>query len=65
MKESIKLVVVDDRDDNGREKELEIMYEDGVLSFTLDGNPLFSGDWEGSNHFNEVFKRASQLWGIV
>ena len=59
LKESIKTHVLVE-ESGGEEAELAITYEDDVLEFSLDGQTLFSGDWE-SNFFH-VFKRALFLW---
>ena len=60
MKESIKIIVVDGRDDHCDEKELEIAYDADVLDFFLDGQLLFGGDWLGN--FKQVFERALEIW---
>lgn len=60
MKESIMIIVVDDRDDRGSEKELEIIYEEDTLAFVLDGQPIFGGDWTAN--FKPAIERALELW---
>lgn len=58
MKESIKTIVVCRQKDD--EKQLEISFEDNVISFIIDGKELFAADWEGN--FEDVFKRAIDIW---
>ena len=40
--------------------ELEIRNIGDVLEWRVNGNLVFSGDWDGN--FLEVFKRAIELW---
>ena len=60
MKEAIKTVVMKEFEADFIEAELEIIFEDDVLAFLLDGEELFSGDWSGN--FTPIFKRALEIW---
>ena len=59
MDEAIITPVVSPQDEH--EHELEIRCEDDVLTFSLDGQTVFSGDFTGN--FEKVFKRAIEIWG--
>ena len=59
MDEAIITPVVSPDDEH--EHELEIRYDADVLTFSLDGHPVFSGDFAGN--FEKVFKRSIEIWG--
>ena len=58
MKESIKTRVVDTS--NEIDEELDVEYNEDVLTFRYQGKEVCSGDW--TNNFREVFLRALELW---
>jgi hypothetical protein len=58
VKEIIKIEVLT-KDEN--EHILEIEMDGDVLTFTLDSNFVFSGDYSGN--FAKMFKRALEVWG--
>lgn len=60
MKESIITTVLTS---DGREVELQIIYEGDDLDFRIGDEVLFSGDWECN--FCKVFQRARELWGGI
>jgi len=45
----------------GKEKKLRIIYQDDILTFTIEGKQLFTGDW--NDNFYEVFSRFIELFG--
>ena len=46
--------------DENKDAELEIKNVGNILEWRINGNLIFSGDWDGN--FLEVFKRAIELW---
>ena len=61
MKESIKTKVVDSLSEIT--EDLDIEYNEDVLTFRYQGKEVFSGDW--TNNFREVFLRALEIWPAV
>lgn len=57
--ESIRAIVVDS--DGDIERGLEVRYSDDVITVSLSGEEIFSGDWKGN--LGRVFARALHLWG--
>ncbi len=61
MKESIITLAVDPS--NEIDEELDVEYNEDVLTFRYQGKEVFSGDW--TNNFREVFLRALEIWPVV
>lgn len=57
MKESITTTVIHN---DGEEAELKFTHEDNVVTVSLDGEQLFSGDW--TDNFFILFCKALGNW---